>query len=76
MFPQLQDDLTQSADGVIALTADCWTSLATEAYQGITAHWLDRDLVLHKAILGVERLPGAVLQCGTVHVATFPRARV
>lgn len=36
-------DILRSANGKIALTADAWTSVATEAYLGITCHFLSDD---------------------------------
>lgn len=38
-------DALKLASGKFALTADAWTSLATEAYLGITCHYLSDDWV-------------------------------
>ncbi|KAG0412864.1 hypothetical protein HPB47_009985 [Ixodes persulcatus] len=35
----------------ISLTADFWTSIANDAYLGVTAHWIDDDWVLRSATL-------------------------
>ena len=43
----------------IAITTDGWTSVATKGYYTVTAHWLDPDFVMHRLVLGVERLTGS-----------------
>jgi zinc finger BED domain-containing protein 1 (E3 SUMO-protein ligase ZBED1) len=48
----------QSALGV-AITTDGWSSLATKAYLNITAHWLDEDFRMQRAVLGISRLMGS-----------------
>lgn len=51
----LQTEL--SAASFISLTADFWTSIANDAYLGITAHWIDDDWMLRSATLQVRHVP-------------------
>lgn len=41
----------------ISLTADFWTSVANDAYLGVTAHWVNDDWVLRSATLQVRHVP-------------------
>ncbi|KAK2975198.1 hypothetical protein RJ640_022090 [Escallonia rubra] len=41
----------QSLPGKVSLTSDFWTSITTDGYMCITAHFIDKDCNLHKKIL-------------------------
>ena len=41
----------------ICLTSDLWTSIVTDGYLTITAHFIDKDWVLHKRILNFRFMP-------------------
>ena len=55
----------QSFWGKIAFTSDCWTSLNTDGYISLTAHYIDKNWSLRKRILNFSFMPpphtGAVL---------------
>ncbi|KAG0438594.1 hypothetical protein HPB47_016948, partial [Ixodes persulcatus] len=40
-----------SGTSFTSLTPDFWTSIANDAYLGVTAHWIDDDWVLGSATL-------------------------
>jgi len=42
----------------LTLTTDCWTSIATQSYIAVTAHWIDNCFCLHSHCLGVRLLAG------------------
>ncbi|KAJ9538971.1 hypothetical protein OSB04_031704 [Centaurea solstitialis] len=44
-------DLLQSVPSIIALTSDCWTSLTTDGYISLTAHFVDKSWHLQKTVL-------------------------
>lgn len=46
----------QNANTKITLTTDCWTSIATEAYLGVTCHFLNEKWVLTSYILSTMPL--------------------
>ncbi|KAG0410623.1 hypothetical protein HPB47_012252 [Ixodes persulcatus] len=46
----------------IPLTADFWTSIANDAYLGITAHWIDDDWMLRSATLQSLKCAAHTLQ--------------
>jgi hypothetical protein len=48
---------TLSSQAHIAITADKWTSSATEAYFGITAHYIDSDWKMQSAALSARMMP-------------------
>ncbi|XP_074378052.1 zinc finger BED domain-containing protein RICESLEEPER 2-like [Apium graveolens] len=52
MFNMLQD-----FDGRVSLTSDLWTSVATDGYISLTAHFITSDWVLHKKLLNFSYLP-------------------
>lgn len=41
----------------ICLTADLWTSIATDGYLALTAHYVDEDWVLQKRVLNFHHMP-------------------
>jgi hypothetical protein len=41
----------------ISLISDIWTSLKTDGYICLTAHFIDKDWVLHKRVLSFSFLP-------------------
>ena len=43
--------------GRISLTSDLWTSIATDGYLSLTAHFIDKDWVLQKRILNFSYMP-------------------
>lgn len=43
--------------GRICLTSDLWTSIATDGYISVTAHFIDNDWKLHKRILNFSYMP-------------------
>ncbi|KAG0416399.1 hypothetical protein HPB47_006444 [Ixodes persulcatus] len=46
-----------SATSFISLAADFWTSIANDAYLGVTAHWIDDDWVFRSSTLQVRHVP-------------------
>lgn len=67
----LVKDALKSTKNKIALTADAWTSVATEAYLGISCHFISDDWELTSLCLTTmpleERHTGPVLAgCGKV----------
>ncbi|KAL2922049.1 putative AC transposase [Bienertia sinuspersici] len=51
------NDLLQRVPGRIALTSDCWTSVTTDGYMSLTAHYVDKNWKLQKRILAFTFLP-------------------
>ena len=49
--------LLQSCPGRICLTSDLWTSIVTDGYLCLTAHFIDKDWVLQKRILNFCYMP-------------------
>ncbi|KAL2923303.1 Zinc finger BED domain-containing protein DAYSLEEPER [Bienertia sinuspersici] len=47
---KLRDELN-AIRGRISLTSDCWTSITTDGYMSLTAHFVDNQWVLQKRIL-------------------------
>lgn len=43
--------------GRVCLTSDCWTSIATDGYLSLTAHYIDKNWVLQKKILNFSYMP-------------------
>ncbi|WP_227632303.1 hypothetical protein, partial [Klebsiella pneumoniae] len=41
----------------IGLTSDLWTSLTTDGYLCLTAHFIDKNWKLHKTILNFDFMP-------------------
>ena len=50
-------DLLQLVPGRIALTPDCWTSVTTDGYISLTAHFVDHNWCLQKRILAFTSMP-------------------
>lgn len=50
-------ELLQRAPGRIALTSDCWTSVTTDGYISLTAHFVDKNWRLQKKILAFTFVP-------------------
>ncbi|XP_042514460.1 zinc finger BED domain-containing protein RICESLEEPER 2-like [Macadamia integrifolia] len=44
-------NLLNSFSGRISLTSDLWTSITNDGYIALTAHYIDKDWVLHKKLL-------------------------
>ncbi|XP_042482915.1 zinc finger BED domain-containing protein RICESLEEPER 2-like [Macadamia integrifolia] len=44
-------NLRNSFAGRISLTSDLWTSITNDGYIALTAHYIDKDWVLHKKLL-------------------------
>lgn len=47
----------QHFDGRVCLTSDLWTSVASDGYMTLTAHFITADWVLHKKLLNFSYLP-------------------
>lgn len=47
----------KSVPGRIALTSDCWSSITTDGYLSLTAHFIDENWCLRKFILNSSFLP-------------------
>ena len=47
----------QSITGQVSFTSDCWTSINTDGYISLTAHYIDRSWTLRKIILNFSLLP-------------------
>ncbi|KAF7152618.1 hypothetical protein RHSIM_Rhsim01G0147200 [Rhododendron simsii] len=43
--------------GRVCLTSDLWTSIATDGYMSLTAHFIDASWVLHKRLLNFSYMP-------------------
>ncbi|XP_058181153.1 zinc finger BED domain-containing protein RICESLEEPER 2-like [Rhododendron vialii] len=43
--------------GRVCLTSDLWTSIATDGYMSLTAHFIDANWVLHKRLLNFSYTP-------------------
>lgn len=50
-------NMLQQFDGRICLTSDLWTSVATDGYISLTAHFITPDWVLHKKLLNFSYIP-------------------
>lgn len=50
-------DALSCSSGRICLTSDCWTSITTDGYLALTAHFIDGDWNLQKMILNFSFLP-------------------
>ena len=50
-------DALSCVPGRICLTSDCWTSITTDGYMSLTAHFIDNSWNLHKMILNFSFLP-------------------
>ncbi|CAH1430225.1 unnamed protein product [Lactuca virosa] len=46
-------DVLQSIPGRVALTSDCWTSVTTDGYISLTAHFVDQNWCLQKKVLAL-----------------------
>ncbi|KAL9995206.1 putative transcription factor/ chromatin remodeling BED-type(Zn) family [Helianthus debilis subsp. tardiflorus] len=53
---RLRGELIKSP-GRICLTSDCWTSIVTDGYLSLTAHYIDSNWVLQKRILNFAYMP-------------------
>ncbi|KAK9682394.1 hypothetical protein RND81_10G070700 [Saponaria officinalis] len=49
--------LLKKACGRISLTSDCWTSVTTDGYISLTAHFIDENWHLQKRVLNFSFLP-------------------
>ena len=62
--------LLASIPGRTCLTSDCWSSLTTDGYICLTAHFIDKDWNLQKKILNFCYLPpphSGVALCEKIH---------
>ena len=50
-------NMMQDFDGRVCLTSNLWTSVATDGYISLTAHFITSDWVLHKKLLNFSYLP-------------------
>ena len=50
-------NMLQTCPGRISLTSDLWTSLTTDGYLCLTAHYIDKNWKLHKKILNFCFMP-------------------
>ncbi|KAL2921565.1 Zinc finger BED domain-containing protein RICESLEEPER 1 [Bienertia sinuspersici] len=53
---KIKEELTM-VSGRIALTSDCWTSITTDGYISLTAHFVDNRWCLQKRILNFHFIP-------------------
>jgi hypothetical protein len=49
--------MLNASHGRVCLTSDLWTSLTTDGYMCLTAHFLDKNWVLHKRVLNFSLIP-------------------
>ena len=49
--------MLQSIPGRVALTSDCWTSVTTDGYISLTAHFVDQNWCLQKKVLAFTLMP-------------------
>lgn len=49
--------MLQNFSGRVCLTSDLWTSVATDGYITLTAHFITDDWVLHKKLLNFSYFP-------------------
>ncbi|KAL4567497.1 hypothetical protein LXL04_023082 [Taraxacum kok-saghyz] len=49
--------LLKEAPGRICLTSDLWSSITTDGYISLTAHYVDKNWVLHKRLLNFSDMP-------------------
>jgi hypothetical protein len=54
---QMVKSMLDVCPGRICLTSDLWTSLTTDGYMCLTAHFVDKDWVLHKRVLNFSFMP-------------------
>uniref|UniRef100_A0A803MZQ8 BED-type domain-containing protein n=1 Tax=Chenopodium quinoa TaxID=63459 RepID=A0A803MZQ8_CHEQI len=60
MFKREKDKLKEELSvvkGRISLTSDCWTSITTDGYMSLTAHFVDNQWNLQKKIMNFRFLP-------------------
>lgn len=50
-------DVLKLVPGRIALTSDCWTSVTTDGYISLTAHFVDQNWCLQKKVLAFTLMP-------------------
>ncbi|XP_043720772.1 zinc finger BED domain-containing protein RICESLEEPER 2-like [Telopea speciosissima] len=50
-------DLLKSSVERVSLSTELWTSITCEVYMSFTAHYIDKDWVLHKKLLGFCIVP-------------------
>jgi len=50
-------ELLRSGAESINFTTDLWTSRRNDGYVGVTISWLDQEMKLHEALIGIELLP-------------------
>lgn len=49
--------MLQSCPGRISLTSDLWSSMISDGYLSLTAHFLDKDWILQKRVLNYSIMP-------------------
>ena len=50
-------ELLRSGANTINITTDLWTSRRNDSYIGVTISWLDQELKLYEALIGIKLLP-------------------
>jgi hypothetical protein len=50
-------ELLKSSAKSINFTTDLWTSRRNDGYIGVTISWIDLEMQLHEALIGIELLP-------------------
>ena len=58
MKAKLKTDLSTSGSE-ISITHDGWTSMATESYDTVTAHFINKDWELKSAVLQTHKITGS-----------------
>ncbi|KAL2941768.1 putative AC9 transposase [Bienertia sinuspersici] len=51
------DELLKRAPGRIAITSDCWSSITTDGYISLTAHFIEKNWRLGKRVLAFSFIP-------------------
>lgn len=49
--------MSEVTPGRISLTADWWTSISTDGYLCVTAHFIDKEWKLHKRVRSFQFMP-------------------
>lgn len=73
-YKEIIKSILHDAPGMISLTSDIWTSMASDSYYGITAHFIDKDWQLQSIILDISSMPqphtGEIIKDTLLTVAT------
>lgn len=71
---QMEEKLKRDIETTgIAVTHDCWTSINTESYGTVTAHFIDKEWRLKSAVLETRKIVGS--HTGEAIAENFKRAQ-